>query len=224
MIYIMNKKKNNKKLTRRNFLKRTSILGTTVLVNTGKYFQVKEKNATCKEIEMKYRILGKSGLKVSEIGLGRLETQSENVLDYALDRGINYIDTPHEYIQGEEGRMSKFKNRRNKVIIASKIVTTHNSTNQETMKIIDSILKRMQTDYIDIIIIYNVGTTIVKYGVTKHIERLKNENVISAINQAKKEGKVRALGVSSHGGDFMDYMNYAIDCGHFDMIMLKYNL
>ena len=219
----MNKKKNNKKLTRRNFLKRTSILGTTVFVNTGKYFHVKEKNSTSKEIEMKYRILGKSGLKVSEIGLGRLETQSENVLDYALDRGINYIDTPAEYIQGEENRMSKFKKRRNKVVIASKIITTHNSTQQETRKLIDNILKRMQTDYLDIIIIYNVGTTIAKYGVTKHIERLKNENVISAINQAKKEGKVRTLGVSSHGGDFMDYMNYAIDSGHFDMIMLKYN-
>jgi predicted aldo/keto reductase-like oxidoreductase len=213
----------DKKFTRRNFLKRTSILGTGVLINTGKYFKVGETNLASKDIEMRYRILGKSGLKVSEIGLGRLEMQGENVLDYALDRGINYIDTPHEYISGEEDRMKKLKPRRNKVVIASLMVTSHTSTKQETMKFIENILKRMQTDYVDIVIIYNVGTYQPKYGVTKHIERLKNENVIEAVNQAKKDGKVRALGVSSHGGDFIDNMNYAIDSGHFDMIMLKYN-
>ncbi len=214
--------KNNNKLTRRNFIKK-SLFGTGVLINTGKYFQVKEKNIVSKDVEMKYRILGKSGLKVSEIGLGRLEMQGENVLDYALDRGINYIDTPHEYIQGEEDRMLRIKKRRDKVVIASLLVTSHTSTKQETMKLIENILKRMQTDYVDIAIIYNVGSVIRKYGITQHIERLKNENVIEAINQAKKEGKVRALGISSHGRDFMDYMNYAIDSGHFDMLMLKYN-
>jgi len=214
--------KNNNKLTRRNFIKK-SLFGTGVLINTGKFFQVKEKNIVSKDVEMKYRILGKSGLKISEIGLGRLEMQGENVLDYALDRGINYIDTPHEYIQGEEDRMLRIKKRRDKVVIASLLVTSHTSTKQETMKLIENILKRMQTDYVDIAIIYNVGSVIRKYGITKHIERLKNENVIEAINQAKKEGKVRALGISSHGRDFMDYMNYAIDSGHFDMLMLKYN-
>ena len=218
----MKSPKNNNKLTRRNFIKK-SLFGTGVLINTGKYFQVKEKNIVSKDVEMKYRILGKSGLKVSEIGLGRLEMQGESVLDYALDRGINYIDTPHEYLQGEEERMSIIKKIRNKVVIASLLVTSHTSTKQETMKLIENILKRMQTDYVDIVIIYNVGAVIRKYGVTQHIERLKNENVIEAVNQAKKEGKVRALGVSSHGRDFMDYMNYAIDSGHFDMLMLKYN-
>ncbi len=215
--------KNNDKLTRRNFIKKTSILGTGVLVNTGKYFQVKEKKLASKDIEMRYRILGKSGLKVSEIGLGRLEMQSENVLSYALDRGINYIDIPAEYEQGEEERVLKFKNRRNKIIISSKIITTHNSTKQETMKLIDKLLTRMESDYIDIIMIYNVGTLIPKHRVTKHIERLKNENVIEAANQAKKEGKIRAFGISTHGGDFKGYIDYAIDSGHFDMIMLKYN-
>ena len=99
----MKSKKSNEKLTRRNFIK-TGLFGTGVLINTGKYFQVKGKNADTRDIKMKYRILGRTGLKVSEIGLGRLEMQNENTLEYALDRGINYIDTPHEYLPGEDQR------------------------------------------------------------------------------------------------------------------------
>lgn len=219
--------KNSKKLTRRNFLKRTTagIFGSGVLVNTGKYFQVKEEKSPLKDVEMKYRILGRSGLKVSEIGMGTWEAPNENVMSYAIDKGINYIDTAPEYREGEEERMvgRVVKNRRDKVVIASKIFTTSKSTKQETMKFIEAILKRMQTDYIDIIMIYQVGEILPRRGITKGIERLKNENVIEAINQAKKDGKIRALGVSSHGGDLTGYMNYAVDSGNFDMIMIKYN-
>jgi len=91
----MKSPKNNNKLTRRNFIKK-SLFGTGVLINTGKYFQVKGKNIVSKDFKMKYRILGKSGLKVSEIGLGRIEMQGENVLDYALDRGINEFTLKRE--------------------------------------------------------------------------------------------------------------------------------
>lgn len=219
--------KNSKKFTRRSFLKRTTlgIFGSGVLVNTGKYFRVKGEKFPAKDVEMKYRILGRSGLKVSEIGMGTWEAPNENVMSYAIDKGINYIDTAPEYKEGEEERMigRVVKSRRDKVVIASKIFTTSKSTKQETMKFIEAILKRMQTDYIDIIMIYQVGEILPRRGITKGIERLKNENVIETINQAKKDGKVRALGVSSHGGELTGYMNYAIDSGNFDMIMIKYN-
>ena len=219
--------KDGKKLTRRNFLKRTTagIFGSGVLVNAGKYFQVKGGKSPAKDVEMKYRTLGRSGLKVSEIGMGTWEAPNENVMSYAIDKGINYIDTAPEYKEGEEERMvgRVVKNRRDKVVIASKFFTTSKSTKQETMNFLEATLKRMQTDYLDVMIIYQVGEILPRRGITKGIERLKNENVIEMVNQAKKDGKVRAFGVSSHGGDLAGYMNYAVDSGNFDMIMIKYN-
>ncbi len=224
----MKSQKNNSKVTRRNFLKKSSLFGTFAFVNTGNYFRFKGNKTAGKDVEMKYRILGRTGIKISEIGLGTWEAPNANVLSYALDRGINYIDTAPEYKNGEEERMvgKAVKGKRDKAVIASKIFTTHTSTKKETIRFIEDILKRMQTDYIDILMIYQIGSIIPKHGLIKGKEmtRLKNENVIEALKQAKKEGKIRAIGMTSHGGgDFAGYVNYAIDSGHFDMIMLKYN-
>ena len=123
----MNLPKNNIKLTRRNFIKKTSLFGTGIYINSGKYFQVKKFQSSADDLKMKYRILGRSGLKVSEVGLGTWEAPNENVLSYALDKGINYIDTAPEYKNGEEERMvgKAVKNRREKAIIATKIFTNH---------------------------------------------------------------------------------------------------
>ena len=218
-------KSQNNNLTRRNFLKKSSLFGTGVLVNTGRYFQVKKKKSDTKDLKMKYRILGKSGLKISEIGLGTWEAPNENVLSYALDRGINYLDTAPEYKNGEEERMvgKVLKKQRDKAIVGSKIFTTSKTTKKETVKLIDGLLKRMQTDYVDVLFIYQVGAILPKHKIETRIERLKNDNVIEAFRQAKKDGKVRALGISSHGGDLVGYTNFAIDILRFDVIMLKYN-
>ena len=215
----------NEKLSRRNFLKKTSLLGTGVFVNTGKYFQVKEKQSKVKNAVMKYRILGKTGIKASVLGLGAWHAPNDNVLTYALDRGINYIDSAPDYKEGAEEEMvgRVIKNRRDKVIVATKIYTSHKSSKKETMKLIEDVLNRMQTDYVDLLYLYQIGTLFPKRGITTRLERLKNENVIEALNQAKKEGKVRAVGVTSHEGDLTGYMNYAMDSGNFEIIMFKYN-
>ena len=215
----------SKNITRRNFIKKTGIFGSGVI--TAKYLNLGPGKSSPIDTKMKYRILGKSDIKVSEIGLGTWEAPNANVLDYALDQGINYIDTAPEYKQGEEERMvgKAVKGKRDKVVIASKIFTTHESTKKETMKFIEGILKRIQSEYVDVLMMYQLGSIIPKHGLIKGKEmaRLKNENVIEALQQAKKDGKARAIGITSHGGDLAGYMNYTVDSGIFDMIMMKYN-
>ena len=115
------------------------------------------------------------------------------------------------------------KNIRDKVVLISKIFTTHKSTQSETMAFIEESMKRMQTDYIDVVYIYQVGEILARHGITKGIERIKNEKVIEALQKAKKDGKIRGFGISSHGGDLAGFMNYAIDSGIYDVIMMRYN-
>ena len=220
----MKPSENNKQISRRNFIK-TGLASSGIFINTGTYSKAEREKTSVKDIEMRYRILGRTGIKVSEIGMGTWGAPNENVVHYALERGFNYFDTAPNYKQGVEERLigKVVKGRRDKVVIASKMQTTYKSTKEDTMRFIEGSLKRLKSDYIDVMMIYSIGQKSPRYGKKIGIERLNNENVIEAAIQAKKEGKIRAFGASSHGKDLISNMNYAIDSGNYDMIMVKYN-
>ena len=129
---------------------------------------------------MNYKILGKSGIKVSTIGLGTMtwgeqnsEKQAFEQMDYAEDAGINFFDTaelypvpPSDKTRGETsriiGRWIKNKKNRNKIIIADKIVGRSGMNwfreNSEQTRLnksqisfaLDRSLKDLDTDYIDL--------------------------------------------------------------------------
>ena len=73
---------------------------------------------------MHYRLLGKTGLEVSEVGFGAIPiirlsfAEAEQVLRRALDRGINFFDTAHLYVDSEEKIGRAFAGRRPQVLLA----------------------------------------------------------------------------------------------------------
>jgi aryl-alcohol dehydrogenase-like predicted oxidoreductase len=129
---------------------------------------------------MEYRHLGRTGLKISVIGLGTMtygqqntEAEGHEQMDYALDRGVNLFDTAELYsippkpeTQGSTERIigSWFKARRNrdKVILATKVIGRSamdwfreprqpGELNRAQMtEALEKSLKRLQTDYIDL--------------------------------------------------------------------------
>jgi aryl-alcohol dehydrogenase-like predicted oxidoreductase len=119
---------------------------------------------------MEYRRLGKSGLKVSEIGLGgnnfgmRIgEQESIAVVRQALDAGINFIDSADGYGQGhsEEFIGKAVKDRRADAIVATKFSmptgkgpNNRGASRQHITRALEASLKRLDTDYIDL---YYVG-------------------------------------------------------------------
>ena len=119
---------------------------------------------------MKYRNLGRSGLKVSEIGLGSLEfgrrlneQDSVSIISHALDIGVNLIDTADVYSNGlsEEYVGKAIKGKRSRVIVATKFgISTgeypndYGGSRAHIMNAIDSSLKRLATDYIDVYYIH----------------------------------------------------------------------
>lgn len=140
---------------------------------------------------MEHRRLGKSGLEISEIGLGgnnfgmRLnEQESIAVIQCALDAGINFIDSAEGYGQGrsEEFVGKAVKGRRAEAIIATKFSSP---SRQHIMKAVEASLKRLDTDYIDLYYVHFPDATI------------PIEETLRTLDSLVKSGKVRYIACSN---------------------------
>lgn len=144
---------------------------------------------------MEYRILGKTGLKVSEVGFGgipilRLSTdEAVRVLRHAYDRGVNFYDTANAYKDSEEKIGKAFRGMRDKVILATK---TQKRDAAGAAEHLDNSLRMLQTDYIDIYQLHQVSQEKDWQAITAP------GGALETIVRAKEQGKVRHIGVTSH--------------------------
>lgn len=150
---------------------------------------------------MKYQILGKSSLNISKIGFGCMslkpdQTDFNQMIDAAIDLGINYFDTADLYDKGmNETLLGKaFKGKRDKVIIATKAGNQWradgsgwdwNPRKDYILKCADESLKRLQVDYIDLF---------QSHGGTMEDDI---DETIDAYETLVKQGKIRYYGLSS---------------------------
>ncbi len=174
--------------------------------------------------KMAYRTLGRTGLKVSEVGFGGYPVDEPDVVRYAFDKGINYFDTAHCYRRGrsEEALGRGLKGIRDQCIVTTKWCPHHigrKHTRADYLAQLDESLMRMSLDHVDIVLNHEVSKPSDGMG----IERLKNPEMLEAFAEAREAGKVRFLGASGHGGDLMEIMHYAVDSGNFDVILCRYS-
>lgn len=169
---------------------------------------------------IKRRPLGKSGLEVSEIGLGLWaaggnewgptdDQEIFDTIDFALDAGINFFDTADVYGMGhsEELLGQAMQGRRGRFIVATKIGwrgfadgRTAYDTVEKLITGVESNLQRLQTDYVDIIqshISYREPTM---------------EIFLEGFQRLKAAGKVRAYGVSTSDFDYLKAFNADDTC------------
>ncbi len=160
---------------------------------------------------LSYRVLGKTGLKVTSVGYGCMITSDQSVVEKAADLGINYFDTARVYQQGNNERMvgAALKSKRNSIVLSSK---TGAQTKQEALGHLEKSLSELGTDHLDIWYLH---------GKSKASDL--NDDLMEAQAQAKKEGKIRFAGVSTHGGhaDVIPAMIAKKD--HFDVVLASYN-
>jgi aryl-alcohol dehydrogenase-like predicted oxidoreductase len=173
---------------------------------------------------MRRRKLGRTGLEVSEIGFGGFPISDPDVLVYALDRGVNYVDTSHCYRGGESERVigRALAGRRDRFVVATKWCPHHMgrpATKQVFLDMLDESLRRLGTEHVDIVFNHEVGKQSDRLGV----ERLKSPEMLEAFATAKKAGKARFLGVSGHDGDLGNVVGHAIDSGAFDVVLCRYS-
>jgi predicted aldo/keto reductase-like oxidoreductase len=87
------------------------------------------------------------------------------------------------------------------------------------LEMLEGSLRRLGTDYVDVLFNHEVGRHSDRLGV----ERLKNPEMLAAWESAKQAGKARFLGVSGHDGDLGEVVGYAIDSGRFDVVLCRYS-
>ena len=143
---------------------------------------------------MDYRNLGRAGLKVSEIRLGTMtfgngadQAGASRMVDTALAAGVNFFDTANSYVGGTSETMlgEALKGKRHEAVIASKVFNPMghrpNDSGMSRLHIkqqIEGVLKRLQTDYVDIFFIHHVD----------HATPL--EEMLRAFDDLVREGKV----------------------------------
>ena len=176
-------------------------------------------------------LLGSSDLKVSKICLGTMtfgeqnnETEAHSQLDYAIERGINFIDTAEMYpvmpraeTQGATERLIgtwlKKSGKRSEVVLATKVAgpsrnitwlrdgqTDFNAANIRAA--VDASLQRLQTDYIDLYQLHWPSRNVPIFGQVSFNPDLERphtaiEETLSALSDLIKAGKIRHIGISN---------------------------
>lgn len=167
---------------------------------------------------MKKRRLGKTNIMVSEVGFGGIPIQritqreADEVIRFAVDKGVNFIDTARGYGISEEYIGNSLLGIREKVYIASKSM----SRTKDAMKDdIEKSLKNLRTDYIDLYQLHNV----------KDEETLKQVmaegGAVEALIEAKNSGKILHIGITSHS---LDLLKKVLEYDVFETIMYPYNI
>jgi L-galactose dehydrogenase len=158
--------------------------------------------------EMIYKVLGKTGLKVSIVGYGASPLghefglidpdEGKRAVHYAIERGINYFDVAPYYGRTlAETRLGEaLVGYRDKVILATKagrydkdLETGFDFSAKRLIKSVEESLIRLKTDYIDVFQVHDV-----EYGLK---EQIINET-LPAMHQLKQAGKVRFVGITGY--------------------------
>jgi len=171
---------------------------------------------------METTALGKTGLQVSRLGAGLAEigalddlSTASRVLNAALDGGINFLDTSPWYGKSEEWIGRSIAHRRHEYVLATKgghDADGHESEQWTAKVVLDSIersLKRMQTDYLDLVQLHSCG-----------LEVLERGKVIQALLDARRAGKTCYVGYSGN----LKGARWVIDSGMFDTIQITFSL
>ncbi len=157
--------------------------------------------------EATYRILGKTGLKVSSVGFGAAFNPKPDVIGRAIDLGVNYFDTARFYGDSERLLGEAVKGKRDTILISTK---TGGNTKEEIFKQMDTSLKELGTDHVDVYHLHAKDSP----------ESAKDEH-IEAMENLKQQGKTRAIGLSTHNPHNM--VDFILKVKKFDAVQLTYS-
>ena len=201
-------------LTRRRFLAAGMVLPATSLAPRaifGSRTEEGRKPVSGAEVRngLQYRILGKTGLKLTSVGFGCMVTSDPSVIEKAADMGINYFDTARSYAHGNNERMvgAALGNKRKSVIISSK---SESEDKKSALVDLDTSLRELHTDYLDIWFLHS-----------KDNPASVNDGLLEAVQEAKKQGKARFVGLSTHESAAM--VPVAIKSRVLDIVLITYN-
>ena len=173
---------------------------------------------------MQKKIFGKTGLNVTNLGFGAMEirgsrvwggrivsdAQSETILNLVLDKGINFIDTSYDYGRSEELIGKYISHRRDEYYLATKCGCTfvnkgdhddtpHVWTRENLLHNIETSLRLMKTDHVDIWQIHNAS-----------VDEVVNGDLIKVMQEVQQSGKARWIAISSTLPHIAKYVEWGV--------------
>ena len=166
---------------------------------------------------MQYRILGRTGLKISNMGFGGIPIQridaerTRALMHKLLDAGVNYIDTARGYTVSEEYLGYALEGIRDRFVLATKSMARDKEGMQ---KDIDISLKNLRTDYIDLYQVHNPNAANLD-------QVLAPGGALDALMEARAAGKIGHIGITLHD---LNLFKRALELPWVETIMFPYNI
>ena len=192
--------------TRRDFLSAGILTSVAGLASAPSAWAQADPHAT---MGLSYRVLGKTGFKVTSVGCGCMVTSDASVIERAADLGINYFDTSRGYQHGNNERLvgAALKGKRKNIYLSSK---TDGGTKEIALQELDTSLRELGTDYLDIWYLH-----------AKHNPAAATDELFEAQQIARQQGKIRFAGVSTHNSKEM--VPFLVKKGATDVVLATYN-
>ena len=166
---------------------------------------------------MNYKVLGKSGLKVSQMGFGGIPIQridaagTRKLMEQMVEAGINYIDTARGYTVSESFLGEALAGIRDKFVLATKSMAR---TKEAMAADIDTSLNNLRTGYIDLYQVHNPSIAQLQQVVAEG-------GALEALMEAKAAGKIGHLGLTAHS---LEVFEMALSMDWVETIMFPYNI
>jgi len=178
------------------------------------------------------RTLGRTDLRIPIVSFGVMNSDSPDLIQRALDKGINHLDTANVYLRGNServiGEVLERSGNRDKVYVATKMRFARDTdkgvfvlkgserepgaTEENLFKQLETSLGRLRTDYVDILYLHSCYSP----------QMATYEPLMNALVKVKKQGKARFIGTSTHR-DIANVIRATADDGIYDVVLAAYN-
>lgn len=178
---------------------------------------------------MKQRKFGKTGANVPILGFGCMrfptinnnygqidEEKSISMLRYAIDNGVNYLDSGYTYHEGNSELLiakALKDGYREKALIATKLPSWEVKSRQDMDRLIDDQLRKLEVEVIDFYLVHAINKS--------YWENLTKHNIFEFLDSIKKAGKVKHIGFSFH--DDINLFKEIVDSYDWEFCQIQYN-